>query len=129
MANLIDKLGPVGCFRFEITLYLPGEPVPLFFGEDFAGENHDGNPLTAGAFLDLADEFESVIVGVSSAYAPNWGGISPASGALLAAGLAFEEWVAVETGVTVAGSLLLAGAHVANWRGRGMVVASARGSR
>ena len=37
---------------------------------------------------------------------------------LLAAGLAFEEWVAVETGVTVAGSLLLAGAHVANWRGR-----------
>ena len=36
----------------------------------------------------------------------------------LAAGLAFEEWVAVETGVTVAGSLLLAGAHVANWRGR-----------
>jgi hypothetical protein len=37
---------------------------------------------------------------------------------LLAAGLAFEDWVAVETGVTVAGSLLLAGAHVANWRGR-----------
>lgn len=37
---------------------------------------------------------------------------------LLAAGLAFEEWVAVETGVTVAGSLLLAGAHIANWRGR-----------
>ncbi|WP_066681603.1 MerC domain-containing protein [Sphingomonas sp. CCH9-E2] len=48
---------------------------------------------------------------------------------LLAAGLAFEEWVAVETGVTVAGSLLLAGAHVANWRGRGLVAASARGSR
>lgn len=40
---------------------------------------------------------------------------------LLAAGLAFEEWVAVETGVTVAGSLLLAGAHVANWRGRVVV--------
>jgi hypothetical protein len=38
--------------------------------------------------------------------------------ALMAAGLAFENWVAVETGVTVAGSLLLAGAHVANWRGR-----------
>ncbi|MDR6850676.1 hypothetical protein J2Y54_000169 [Sphingomonas sp. BE123] len=37
---------------------------------------------------------------------------------LLAAGLAFEDWVAVETGLTVAGSLLLAGAHVANWRGR-----------
>ncbi|MFL9842664.1 MerC domain-containing protein [Sphingomonas sp. ST-64] len=37
---------------------------------------------------------------------------------LLAAGLAFEDWAAVETGVTVAGSLLLAGAHVANWRGR-----------
>ncbi len=37
---------------------------------------------------------------------------------LLSAGLAFEDWAAVETGVTVAGSLLLAGAHVANWRGR-----------
>jgi len=37
---------------------------------------------------------------------------------LLAAGLAFENWVAVETGVTVAGSLLLAGAHVVNWRRR-----------
>ena len=37
---------------------------------------------------------------------------------LLALGLAFEDWAAVETGVTVAGSLLLAGAHVANWRGR-----------
>jgi hypothetical protein len=48
---------------------------------------------------------------------------------LLAAGLAFEEWVAVETGVTVAGSLLLAGAHVANWRGRAFVAPSARGSR
>ncbi len=48
---------------------------------------------------------------------------------LLAAGLAFEEWVAVETGVTVAGSLLLAGAHVANWRGRGLVAPSAPGSR
>ncbi len=48
---------------------------------------------------------------------------------LLAAGLAFEEWVAVETGVTVAGSLLLAGAHVANWRGRALVAPSARGSR
>lgn len=39
--------------------------------------------------------------------------------ALMAMGLAFENWVAVETGVTVAGSLLLAGAHVANWRRRG----------
>ena len=38
--------------------------------------------------------------------------------ALMAAGLAFGSWAAVETGVTVAGSLLLAGAHVANWRGR-----------
>lgn len=38
--------------------------------------------------------------------------------ALMAMGLAFENWVAVETGVTVAGSLLLAGAHVANWRRR-----------
>lgn len=38
--------------------------------------------------------------------------------ALLALGLAFENWVAVETGVTVAGSLLLAGAHIANWRRR-----------
>lgn len=37
---------------------------------------------------------------------------------LLAAGLAFEEWAAVETGVTVTGSLLLAGAHLANWRRR-----------
>lgn len=37
---------------------------------------------------------------------------------LLGAGVAFEDMVAVETGVTVAGSLLLAGAHVANWRGR-----------
>lgn len=48
---------------------------------------------------------------------------------LLAAGLAFEEWVAVETGVTVAGSLLLAGAHVANWRGRGLAATSAHRSR
>lgn len=38
--------------------------------------------------------------------------------ALMAMGLAFENWVAVETGVTVVGSLLLAGAHVANWRRR-----------
>jgi MerC mercury resistance protein len=38
--------------------------------------------------------------------------------ALMAAGLAFESWVAMETGVTVAGSLLLAGAHVSNWRRR-----------
>ncbi len=38
---------------------------------------------------------------------------------LMAAGLMFENWVAVETGVTVAGSLLLAGAHVANWQRRG----------
>lgn len=37
---------------------------------------------------------------------------------LLGAGVAFEDMVAVETGVTVAGSLLLAGAHMANWRGR-----------
>ncbi|WP_343519588.1 MerC domain-containing protein [Sphingomonas sp.] len=37
---------------------------------------------------------------------------------LMAAGLAFENWVAVETGVTVVGSLLLAGAHLANWRRR-----------
>lgn len=37
---------------------------------------------------------------------------------LMAAGLAFERWEAVEVGVTVAGSLLLAGAHVANWRRR-----------
>lgn len=38
--------------------------------------------------------------------------------ALLALGLAFESWVAVETGVTVAGSVLLAGAHIVNWRRR-----------
>jgi len=38
--------------------------------------------------------------------------------ALLALGLAFENRVAIETGVTVAGSLLLAGAHIANWRRR-----------
>ena len=38
--------------------------------------------------------------------------------ALMAAGLAFGNWAALETGVTVAGSLLLAGAHVANWRRR-----------
>lgn len=38
--------------------------------------------------------------------------------ALLALGLAFENWVAVETGVTVAGSMLLAGAHIVNWRRR-----------
>ena len=37
---------------------------------------------------------------------------------LLAAGLAFGNWAAVETGMTVAGSLLLAAAHVANWRRR-----------
>ena len=53
------------------------------------------------------------------AVAPLFAGI--AGLVLLAAGLAFEEWAAVETGVTVAGSLLLAGAHVANWRGRGLV--------
>jgi hypothetical protein len=40
--------------------------------------------------------------------------------ALMAAGLMFENMVAVETGVTVAGSLLLAGAHIANWRRRGL---------
>lgn len=38
--------------------------------------------------------------------------------ALLAAGLAFGNWAAVETGLTVTGSLMLAGAHVANWRRR-----------
>ena len=38
--------------------------------------------------------------------------------ALLALGLAFERWAAVEMGVTVTGSLLLATAHIANWRGR-----------
>ncbi|MEG3179697.1 MerC domain-containing protein [Sphingomonas sp. LT1P40] len=37
---------------------------------------------------------------------------------LMAAGLAFGNWAVVEMAVTVAGSLLLAGAHVANWRGR-----------
>ncbi|WP_447724160.1 MerC domain-containing protein [Sphingomonas koreensis] len=42
---------------------------------------------------------------------------------LMAAGLGFENWVAVETGVTVAGSLLLAGAHVANWRRRAALAA------
>lgn len=42
---------------------------------------------------------------------------------LMAAGLAFEQWAAVETGVTVAGSLLLAGAHLANWRRRGATIA------
>ncbi len=40
---------------------------------------------------------------------------------LMAAGLAFGNWAAVEMAVTVAGSLLLAGAHVANWRGRWVV--------
>jgi hypothetical protein len=38
--------------------------------------------------------------------------------ALMATGLAFESWVAMETGVTVAGSMLLAGAHISNWRRR-----------
>lgn len=45
--------------------------------------------------------------------------------ALLALGLAFEQWVAVETGLTVAGGLLLAGAHVANWRRRVRTVRAA----
>lgn len=38
--------------------------------------------------------------------------------ALMALGLAFHARAAVETAVTVAGSLLLAGAHIANWRNR-----------
>lgn len=38
--------------------------------------------------------------------------------ALLTLGLAFENWAVIETGVTVGGSLLLAGAHIANWRRR-----------
>lgn len=38
--------------------------------------------------------------------------------ALMAAGIAFANREAIETGLTVAGSLLLAGAHVANWRNR-----------
>ncbi|MGC6331009.1 MerC domain-containing protein [Rhizorhabdus sp. FW153] len=38
---------------------------------------------------------------------------------LMAAGIAFASREAIETGLTVAGSLLLAGAHIANWRNRG----------
>lgn len=38
--------------------------------------------------------------------------------ALMAAGIAFSSREAIETALTVAGSLLLAGAHVANWRNR-----------
>ncbi|MEE4451699.1 MerC domain-containing protein [Novosphingobium resinovorum] len=37
---------------------------------------------------------------------------------LMALGLALAHREAIETALTVAGSLLLAGAHVANWRGR-----------
>lgn len=37
---------------------------------------------------------------------------------LLAAGLMFGSEAAIETGLTVVGSLMLAGAHIANWRGR-----------
>lgn len=40
--------------------------------------------------------------------------------ALMALGLAFEQWAAVEMGVTVAGSLLLAAAHIVNWRRRSL---------
>lgn len=39
---------------------------------------------------------------------------------LMALGVAFASRVALETAVTVAGSLLVAGAHVANWRYRRM---------
>ncbi len=39
--------------------------------------------------------------------------------ALMGAGLVFANLHAIETGVTVAGSLCLAAAHVANWRRRG----------
>ncbi|MGK2909060.1 MAG: MerC domain-containing protein [Sphingobium sp.] len=38
--------------------------------------------------------------------------------AMIAIGIAFASRKAVETAVTVSGSLLLAGAHVANWRRR-----------
>lgn len=84
------------------------------------------------ARLDLGEGFHLGVLAFAlpvSAYALGEGwrrhrGLTPlfvgATGlVLLAAGLAFEDWVAVETGVTVAGSLLLAGAHVANWRRRG----------
>jgi len=40
---------------------------------------------------------------------------------LMAFGLLFAERHAIETAVTVAGSLCLAGAHVANWRRRSVV--------
>lgn len=43
---------------------------------------------------------------------------------LMASGLAFGHMAIVEIGMTVAGSLLLAGAHVANWRGRRMRAAA-----
>lgn len=87
-------------------------------------------PALAGR-LDLGDGFHLGVLAFAlpvSAYALGEGwrrhrGLTPlfvgAAGlALLALGLAFEAWAVVETGVTVAGSLLLAGAHLANWRGR-----------
>jgi len=83
------------------------------------------------ARLDLGEGFHLGLLAIAlpvSAYALGEGWrrhraltplfVGAAGLTLLAAGLAFEDWVAVETGVTVAGSLLLAGAHVANWRGR-----------
>jgi hypothetical protein len=39
---------------------------------------------------------------------------------LMAGGIFFASREAVETGLTVAGSLCLAGAHIANWRQRSM---------
>lgn len=44
--------------------------------------------------------------------------------ALMTAGLAFENLAAIETAVTVAGSLMLAAAHIGNWRGRSRVCAA-----
>lgn len=43
---------------------------------------------------------------------------------LMALGVAFANREALETGMTVAGSLLVAGAHVVNWRRRRMVCAA-----
>ncbi len=40
---------------------------------------------------------------------------------LMGFGLVFAEWYAIETGLTVAGSLCLAAAHIANWRRRSAV--------
>lgn len=45
---------------------------------------------------------------------------------LMAAGIAFASDEAVEVSVTVTGSLLLAGAHVASWRLRKRVLADCR---